>query len=73
MLDLAEDSKVFYLSLLVGDTFLNRISKILQSTAEQISTGKTLAPENQLFKMIQKEWSNLQDQIDLSQKLNSLM
>ena len=72
MLDLAEDSKVFYLSLLVGDTFLSRISKILQSTAEQISTGKTLAPENQ-FKMFQKEWSNLQDQIDLSQKLNSLM
>ena len=29
MLDLAEDSKVFYLSLLVGDTFLNCI--ILQS------------------------------------------
>ena len=41
--------------------------------AEQISTGKTLAPENQLFKMFQKEWSNLQDQIDLSQKLKSLM
>ena len=29
--------------------------------------------KNQLFKMIRKEWSNLQDQIDLSQKLNSLM
>ena len=34
--------------------------------AEHISTGKTLAPENQMFKMFQKEWSNLQDQIDLS-------
>ena len=31
MLDLAEDSKVFYLSLFVGDTFLNCILNILQS------------------------------------------
>ena len=33
---------------------------------EHISTGKTLAPNNQLFKCFQKEWNNLKDEIDLS-------